>query len=90
MEVSENFSINEANGSYKFILTSLVNQNRFQAVISKIGKLTKENKDEILDDFIEDVWSEFYQNYSHIIINDCYKANEFIKKISKILIDDNL
>ena len=90
MEVSDNFSINEANGSYKFILTALVNQNRFQAVISKIGKLTKENKDEILDDFIEDVWSEFYQNYSHIIINDCYKANEFIKKISKILIDDNL
>ena len=90
LEVADSFDINEASNSYQFILLKLVNQNRFQAVISKIGKLTDENKENILNEFIEDVLNDFYENYSHIILNDVDKANLYLKKISESLINENL
>ena len=90
LEVGDNFNMEEANNSYQFILLKLINQNRYQAVISKIGRLTNENKDMVIDEYVEDVWSDFYQNYSHIVINDWDKANEYVRKLSKNLIDENL
>jgi hypothetical protein len=68
----------------------LINQNRFQAVISKIGKLTDDNINTVLNEYVEDVWTDFYQNFSHITISDYDKANEYVKQIAGILITDNL
>lgn len=90
LEVSDSFDMEEANKSYKFILLKLINQNRFQAVISKIGKLTDDNINSVLNEYVEDVWTDFYQNFSHITISDYDKANEYIIGLARILIKDNL
>ena len=90
LEVGDNFNMEEANKSYQFILLKLINQNRYQAVISKIGKLTKDNKNIVLDEYIEDVWNDFYQNYANIVINDWDKANEYIRQIANNLINENM
>ena len=90
LEVGDNFNIEEANKSYQFILLKLINQNRYQAVISKIGKLTKDNKNIVLDEYIEDVWNDFYQKYANIVINDWDKANEYVIKLTDNLINENL
>ena len=89
LEVVDSFDMEEATKSYKFILSQLINQNRFQSVISKIGKLTEENKDTVLNEYVEDVWTDFYQNFAHITISDFEKANEYVKQIARVLIINN-
>lgn len=70
-------------------MSKLINQNRFQAVISKIGKLTDDNANSVLNEYVEDVWADFYQNFSHITISDYDKANEYVKQIAEVLIMAN-
>ena len=49
LEVYDDFNMEEAKKSYKFIFHLLVNQNRFQSVISKIGKVSDENKEFVMN-----------------------------------------
>ncbi len=88
LEVSDNFDLTEASKSYQYILSNLITQNRFQSVISKIGKLTLTNKEEVLKEFVEDVWNDYYLHYSHIQISDIDDANIFVKKYSESLLQD--
>ena len=85
-EIDENFDIHEAKKSYQYIFNSLINQNRLHSVISKIGI---EDKELILKEFIEDVWNDFYLHYSNIQIYNLDKTNEYIQKISLILLKEN-
>lgn len=89
-EISDDFSLSDAQKSYEFIFLKLVNQNRFQSVVSKIGRLTRDNKDEILESLIEDTWTDFYTYYSQIQIVDGTKANHYLKKLCQTLINHNL
>ena len=89
IEVSEEFDMEEAKKSYKFIFHQLVNQNRFQSVISKIGKLTQENKDEIIEELYIDTFNDFYENYN-LNYGNFKKVEEFVKNICTILVEDNM
>ena len=51
----------------------LINQNRFQAVISKIGKLTEDNKNDVLNDF--------NNNYYCIFEDDIIFIDNFKEKL---------
>ena len=90
LEVSSSFDMKKAGKSYKFVLTGLINQNRFQAVISKIGRLTEENKQQVLEDYVEDVWMDLYQNYPNIKIDNYNDAHDFVKERSTVIVDNNL
>jgi len=59
-ECSDDFSLKEAQNSYEYVFLKLVNQNRFQAVISKIGQLTEESKQDVIQCLVEDVWTDVY------------------------------
>ena len=90
LEIEDDFNMNEAKKSYQYVFSKLINQNRFVAVLSKNGRLTKENSENILNQFIEDIWDDFYKHFSHIIIEDIEKVNKFIHQYSKLLLNENL
>jgi hypothetical protein len=79
-----------ASKSYQYILANLITQNRFNSVISKIGKLTELNKDQVLEEFVNDVWTDLYQLNPNIQIVDVNLANKFIKEYSKSIFEKNL
>ena len=89
-EIVDDFSLSEAQNSFEFIFLKLVNQNRLQSVVSKIGRLTCDNKDEILDSLIEDTWTDFYIHYSQVQIVNETKANDYLRKLCQTLINYNL
>ena len=89
-EISDDFSLSDAQKSYEFIFLKLVNQNRLQAVVSKMGRITPDNKDVIIQSLIEDTWTDFYTYYSQIQIVDETKANDYLKKLCQTLIKHNL
>ncbi len=88
-EISDDFVLKEAQKSYKFLFLKLVNQNRFQAVMSKIGKLTEENKNEVVQSLVEDVWTDVYTHYSHVQIKDETKAGQYLNNLCLSLVSDN-
>ncbi len=88
-EISDSFDLQEAKKSYQYIFSQLVTQNRYQAVISKIGKLTNENINEVIDDVVEDTWKDFYQDYSNINLN-YDKAFAYSKQLCENLVHNNL
>ncbi len=90
LEVSDNFDLTLASKSYQYILANLITQNRFNSVISKIGKLTELNKDQVLEEFVNDVWTDLYQLNPNIQIVDVNLANKFIKEYSKSIFEKNL
>ena len=90
LEVLDDFDINEANKSYKFIFTKLVNQNRLQCVLSKNGLLSESSKDIILKELEEDVWNDFYGSYSNINISNYEDASNFVSAMCKNIINLNL
>ncbi len=84
LEISTKTELNEI--SYKSILIGLINENRLNSVISKIGELTNENREEIIDEFVQDVWADYFMNYSNIKIDNYDKAqNIIIENINKLL-----
>jgi Rnl2 family RNA ligase len=89
LEVADDFDMNEANNSYDFIFTKLINQNRYQAVISKIGALNEDNKEEIINEFADDAWNDFYSEYN-VNINNYDKATDYVLELCKNLVNNNL
>ena len=55
-----------------------------------MGRITPDNRDDILQSLIEDTWTDFYTYYSQIQIVDETKANDYLKKLSQTLINHNL
>lgn len=90
LEVADDFNINDANNSYEFIFTKLINQNRYQAVVSKIGALNHDNKDEIINELATDSWNDFYTEYNNININNYDKATKYVLDLSKNVVNNNL
>ena len=90
LEVNSTFNMEKTGKSYKFVLLNLINQNRFNAVISKIGRLTKDNKTIVLKEYTEDVWTDFYQNHPNVQITNYNEAYQFVTKQSERLIDMNM
>lgn len=56
------FSMSKANKSWKHWFSVMVNQNRLNAVLSKIGQLNVGTKDDIQLELEQDVWSDYYIN----------------------------
>ena len=90
LEISENFDLEQASKSNQYILSKLITQNRFNSVISKIGKLTETNYEYVLEEFIQDVLIDLYKLYPNIYIEDIDSANKFIKDYSKNIFKQNL
>ena len=80
------------------LFINLINQNRLNAVISKNGQLTELTKEQILNEFVEDVWSDYYSNCyancsnvkSNVKIDNIEYIDSLIKKYCEILINENL
>ena len=91
-EISDSFNMDEAIKSYKFIFSSLINQNRYQEVLSKFGKIEEDNINEFINEFNDDVWTYFYEKYKFdgIVINDHDKAMIYTRKLCEIIVDDNI
>ena len=81
LEISDEFDMNLANNSYQSVFIKLINQNRYNAVISKIGKLTISNKELVQKDLEEDTWDDFYLNHSNIQITDHNQATLFVRNL---------
>ena len=79
----------EAKKSYKFIFHQLVNQNRFQSVISKFGKLTEENKENLIEDLYMDTFNDFYTHYN-LNYPNFEKVEEFVNKLCTNLVEENM
>lgn len=89
-ETHDSFDINEANRSYKFIFSTLINQNRYQAVLSKFGKITNNNENEFIEKFNDDAWDCFYEKYSsNVIISDYDASQSYTKNLCKNIIKNN-
>ena len=53
-------------------------------VISKIGKISKEN---LIEKLVEDIWNDYYINYN-FKISDYDKANIYLNKICKNFVNE--
>ena len=89
LEVTDDFDINEANKSYKFIFTKLINQNRLQCVLSKNGLLSESSKDIISKELEEDVWNDFYTSYN-LNVSNYEDASKFVSEMCNNIINLNL
>ena len=89
MEVIDDFDMNEAKKSYFYVFHNLVNQNRFQSVISKIGKLTIENKEIVIKELYDDVFNDFYTHYN-IQYKDFSKVEDYVKSLVNQLVTNNI
>jgi Rnl2 family RNA ligase len=85
-EISDNFNLEEAKKSYKFTFNNMLNINRVNAVISKIGEI---NKDLLLEKLKEDIWNDYYINYN-FAISDYEKANQYLNTICTKFINEIL
>ena len=90
LEISDTIDLDKISKNYEFVLTNMINSNRLNAVISKIGRLTEANKEEILDSFVDDVWTDYYKSYSDIVIKDIGLAEQIVKTGCNNLINLNL
>ena len=75
--------------SYKFIFHILVNQNRFQSVISKIGKISKENKELVIEKLYQDTFYDFYINYN-FVYDDFEKVEHYVRKLCQNIVSENM
>ena len=89
LEVIDDFDMNEAKKSYFYVFHNLVNQNRFQSVISKIGKLSNENKEIVIQELYDDVFNDFYTHYN-IQYKDFSKVEDYVKSLVNQLVINNL
>ena len=89
LEVIDDFDMNEAKKSYFYVFHNLVNQNRFQSVISKIGKLSIENKEIVIQELYDDVFNDFYTHYN-IQYKDFSKVEDYVKSLVNQLVTNNL
>lgn len=89
LEVYDDFNMEEAKKSYKFIFHLLVNQNRFQSVISKIGKVSDENKELVIEKLYQDTFYDFYINYN-FVYNDFEKVENYVKQLCQNIVLENI
>ena len=89
LEVYDDFNMEEAKKSYKFIFHLLVNQNRFQSVISKIGKVSDENKEFVIEQLYQDTFYDFYTNYN-FVYNDFEKVENYVRQLCQNIVLENI
>jgi Rnl2 family RNA ligase len=90
-KIVEEFDMEEAMNSYKFILSKLVCHNRSNSLMSKIGDTYWNNTytgyrgeytaelDELIAQFIDDIWQDYNTLYYNVIVDDYEKANKYIR-----------
>lgn len=64
----------------------MLNINRLNAVISKIGKA---NNETLVKNLVEDIWNDYYIKYNFPISN-YDKANDFLNNICLKFVNENL
>jgi len=72
------FDKHKASKSPKGLLTSMINKNRLDAVISKGFQLNIKNIDQITTELLDDIWTDFYINFNLDIDNFC-EINKFLE-----------
>jgi Rnl2 family RNA ligase len=83
-EISESFNLEDAKKSYKFLFVNMLNINRYNAVISKIGNA---GKNTYIEKLVEDIWSDYYLKFN-FEIKDYEKANTYLYNISERFVND--
>ena len=75
----------------KFYVTLMmkINQNRFQSVISKIGKVSDENKEFVIEQLYQDTFYEFYTNYN-FVYNDFEKVENYVRQLCQNIVLENI
>lgn len=89
-EITEEFDLAKVSKSWQFVLGNLICQNRLNAVLSKLGQLNKSNVQEVIGAMCEDVWEDYWLNFSHCVISDQVQATKMVNKYVIQLVQANL
>ena len=89
-EISEEFDLAQVSNSWQFVLGNLICQNRLNAVLSKLGQLNKSNVQEVIRAMCEDVWEDYWLNFSHCVIPDQSQATDLVCKYVTQLVQANI
>lgn len=84
-EISDIFNMEEAKKSYQFVFIKMINSNRCNAVVSKMGSI---DYDKIVEKLMEDIWEDYYINFNYPIKN-YEEANKYLKQLCMTFILEN-
>ncbi len=88
-EISGDFTL--PNVTCNMVLLTMVNMNRYNCIVSKIGKINESNIDMFIKTFMEDVWTDYYEKYLNVQIEDWKESNNLLyEKIKQLVIINNI
>lgn len=72
------------------ILSSMININRLNSLLSKIGKFNHKELDNITDLFVDDIWMDYYEKFPNMTIDNYNEISTDVYNKSKDIISKNL
>jgi Rnl2 family RNA ligase len=85
-EISGDFSASDITANV--LLVAMVNVNRLNALLSKMGRPTQENVAEAIDAFVDDVFADYYAEHADVVIKDYDEAQGLVCERAKRLVHD--